>query len=222
MMPEKAVKLDVLIATLKEHTQSMTPPLVDTIIAEFGHDPFLILISCLLSLRAKDSTTVHVCRELFARVRTPQQLVAMDRTELEKIIFKTGFYKTKAHVLQHVSQVLLERFKGQVPRSYDDLASITGIGPKTANLVLGLGFGVPAICVDTHVHRISNRLGIIKTKTVEESEAQLKRVLPENYWTLWNHLLVIWGQNVCVPVSPKCSGCAIREMCPRVGVGKSR
>ena len=222
MMPKKAVKLDVLITTLKEHTQRMTPPLIDLVVADFGHDPFLILIACLLSLRAKDNTTVHVCRELFRRVRTPQQLLEMDRAELEKIIFKTGFYKNKAHVLQSVSQVLLEHFEGRVPDTYDKLISITGIGPKTANLVLGMGFGVPAVCVDTHVHRISNRLGMITTKTVEESEAQLKRVLPQKYWTLWNNLLVVWGQNVCAPVSPKCSECAVREMCPRVGVGKNR
>ncbi|MCB9493541.1 MAG: endonuclease III [Epsilonproteobacteria bacterium] len=197
-------------------------PLIDIVIDEFGHEPYLILIACLLSLRAKDSTTVHVCRELFARVKTPQQLLKLPVSELERIIFKTGFYKNKAKVLRGVSNVLLEQYGGKVPDKYDELISIDGVGPKTANLVLGMAFGKPAICVDTHVHRISNRLGLIKTKTVEQTEQQLKKVLPQKYWTVWNHLLVMWGQNVCVPISPKCSECVLKPHCKRIGVIKSR
>ncbi len=214
--------IDKLICTLKKSTALFTPPLIDIIVAECGHDPFLILIACLLSLRAKDTTTIHVCRVLFGTIRTPAQLCAMDRHELEVIVFKTGFYKNKAEVLQSVSAELLARFAGKVPDTYDELISIKGIGPKTANLVLGSGFNKPAICVDTHVHRISNRLGLIKTATVEETERALKAVLPQKHWITWNNVLVMWGQNICVPISPKCSQCPIADQCKRVGVGKHR
>ncbi len=213
---------DKLIYALKKNSTHFTPPLIDLIVAECGHDPFLILIACLLSLRAKDTTTIHVCRALFNRVRTPAQLLSMDRQELETIIFKTGFYKNKAEVLQYVSAVLIERFEGRVPGTYEELISIKGVGPKTANLVLGAGFGVPSICVDTHVHRISNRLGIISTATVEETEQSLKKILPKKDWIIWNNLLVIWGQNICAPLSPKCSQCAIADQCKRIRVTKSR
>lgn len=213
---------DKLICTLKKSIAHFTPPLIDQIVEECGHDPFLILIACLLSLRAKDTTTIHVCRVLFNRVRTPGDLVAMDRQELESIIFRTGFYKNKAEVLQGVSAALLERFGGTVPGTYEELISIKGVGPKTANLVLGAGFNVPAICVDTHVHRISNRLGLIKTASVEETEQALKKVLPKKDWIVWNNVLVVWGQNICAPLSPKCSQCSIADQCKRVGVTKSR
>ncbi|MBM3893397.1 endonuclease III [Candidatus Dependentiae bacterium] len=213
---------DKLIYTLKKNITYFTPPLIDLIVTECGHDPFLILIACLLSLRAKDTATIHVCRVLFNRVRTPAELLSMDRQELESIIFKTGFYKNKAEVLQHVSAVLLQRFQGKVPGTYKELISIKGVGPKTANLVLGAGFNVPAICVDTHVHRISNRLGLIKTATVEETEQVLKKILPPKDWIVWNNILVVWGQNICVPISPKCSQCAVVGQCKRIGVHKSR
>lgn len=214
--------IDDIIRTLQSKTTEFQQPLVDQIIAEYGHDPFLILISCLLSLRAKDITTIHVCRVLFARAQTPERLLAIDRQELEKIVYRTGFYRNKAKIIQEVSQVLLERFNGKVPNNYQELIRIKGVGNKTANLVLGLAFGKPAICVDTHVHRISNRLGIIKTKKVEQTEKELQKTLSKKYWTIWNHLLVIWGQNICVPISPKCSKCAISNWCKKVGVTKSR
>ena len=214
--------LEKIILLLREQIKLFTPTLVDQIITEFGHDPYLILISCLLSLRAKDSTTIHVCRELFTRVKTPQQMVDLSLCELEKIIFKTGFYRNKAMVLKHVSQVLVATYAGTVPSSMEQLLKIKGIGSKTANLVLGMAFKIPSICVDTHVHRISNRFGLISTKSVDETEKNLKMVIPRNLWIEWNKLLVIWGQNICHPVSPKCSVCVIRPYCKRVGVLKSR
>lgn len=217
-----AEKIDYIVRTLKKETKKFTPPLIDQIVEEFGHDPYLILISCLLSLRARDVSTIHVCRDLFKQARTPQQILALARPALEKIIFKTGFYKTKARVLHDVSKTLLEKFKGKVPNTYEDLMSIKGVGGKTTNLVLGAAFGKPAICVDTHVHRISNRLGLIKTKTVEETEESLKKVLAKKYWNEWNNLLVVWGQNICAPISPKCSQCAINSVCKKVGVTKHR
>ena len=197
-------------------------PLINCIIDEFGKSPYLILIGCLLSLRARDATTIHVCRELFSRVKTPQELLALPLSELKRIIFKTGFYQNKAQVLREVSHVILERFNGKVPATYDQLISIKGIGPKTANLVLGMAFDVPSICVDTHVHRISNRLGLITTETVEQTEQELKKILPKKDWVVWNKLLVIWGQNICTPLSPKCSQCAISHLCKKVGVTKQR
>jgi len=200
----------------------MVQPMVFTISDEFGKNPFLILISCLLSLRAKDTTTLPICRILFKKAQTPQKILAIPLPELEKIIYKTGFYKRKAKQLHFVSKELLTRFGGNVPSTEQELRSIKGVGLKTANLVLAEAYDIPAICVDTHVHKISNRLGIVKTKTPEETEKALKQVLPKKYWREWNRLLVMWGQNICVPVSPFCSKCAIYDYCDRVGVTKSR
>lgn len=149
-------------------------------------------------------------------------MLALPTTKIEKLIYPTGFYHRKAELLHTVSKDLLERFDGNVPANLDDLLSIKGIGRKTANLVLGVAFDIPAICVDTHVHRVSNRLGLVKTKTTDQTETELKKILPEKYWVEYNHLLVVWGQNICVPISPFCSKCAIADLCPRVGVTQHR
>ncbi len=211
-----------LITLLRRTTKKFTRPLSDMIVEEFGKDPYLILISCLLSLRARDTTTIQVCRDLFAHAKTPKEIIELPLKNLEKIIFPIGFYKHKAKTLKYVTRVLLERFKGKVPRTEEELLSIKGVGQKTANLVLGVAFGIPAICVDVHVHRISNRLGLIKTKNVEETEQALQKIIPKHYWIEWNRLIVMWGQNVCVPLSPFCSTCAIRSFCSRIGVTRSR
>jgi endonuclease-3 len=211
-----------IIRILAKKTVAYVQPLINSIIDEYGKNPYLILIGCLLSLRAKDISTIHVCRDLFSRVKTPQELLALPEDDLRKIIFKTGFYQNKARVLREVSRTIIEAFDGRVPDTYEQLISIKGVGPKTANLVLGMAFDVPSICVDTHVHRISNRLGLIKTKTVEQTEVELKRLLDKKDWITWNKLLVIWGQNICAPISPKCSQCAISHVCKKVGVIKSR
>lgn len=211
-----------VIAVLRRVTAGYPEPASVQITQEFGRDPFLILVSCLLSLRAKDTMSVPVSRALFQRVRTPQGLVAMPRIELEQIIHSIGFYHNKAKTLQEVSQELIDRFGGQVPRTEVELLSLKGVGRKTANLVLGEAFGVPAICVDIHVHRISNRLGLVKTKTPEQTEEVLKHVIPQQYWIEVNRLLVMWGQQICVPVAPRCSRCALEPLCPRFGVKKSR
>lgn len=215
--------IDTLLAMLRKHTQRYQVPLTDQIMQEFGNDPFLILIACLLSLRAKDIVTIHVCRDLFSVVKTPQALLDLELHFLEKIVYRSGYYKVKAAVLRHVSQELITRFNGMVPAEYEQLISIKGIGPKTANLVLGLAFKKPSICVDTHVHRISNRLGLLTTNSVIKTEEELKKILPQASWIEYNTLLVVWGQNVCVPVSPKCSECPLRLLgCKRIGVKKSR
>ncbi len=211
-----------IIQLLRANTKNFVPTLSDHVIVEFGNDPFLILISCLLSLRAKDSMTILVVRDLFARVRTPEALCAFDLQALEQIVKPIGFYKNKARTIKHVACIILHDFGGVVPQTYDQLISIKGVGPKTANLVLGVAFGKPAICVDIHVHRICNRLGLIITKTPEQTEVALQEILDRKYWIEWNTLIVKWGQNVCAPVSPRCSTCAITHLCKRVGVRKWR
>lgn len=211
-----------IIKILRQATQGMEKTASARIIERYGRDPFLILISCLLSLRTRDTVTYPASCALFEVAATPQEIVSLPLARLESLIHTVGFYKNKARTLKNVSKTLIERFGGHVPRTMEELVSITGIGPKTANLVLSDAFGIPAICVDTHVHRISNRLGLVKTKTPEETQKALEKLLPKRYWSEFGPLLVRWGQNICVPISPKCSQCAIAPLCPRVGVTNSR
>ncbi len=206
-------RLDSIISLLEKETKKYTPPLINLLIEKYGKDPFLILIATLLSLRSRDLVTWIVVQELFEAVKTAEELVAMPRVQLEKIIFKTGFYRQKAATLQHVSAQIIERFQGQVPADKALLSSITGIGPKTANLVMGTAFDIPAVCVDVHVHRISNRLGLIETKTVEETEEALEQLISKKFWIDWNTWLVVWGQNICLPRRPRCGICPLRSLC---------
>jgi endonuclease III len=187
---------DTFIAHLTTIAASLPAPLVETMIIEYGHNPFIILISCLLSLRARDVVTVHVCRELFNQIQTPAEFVAIEQEDLEKIIYRSGFYRAKARTLKEVSATLLQQHNGQVPSTEAELLALPGVGQKTANLVLGLAFNVPAICVDTHVHRISNMWGVVNTKTPNDTEKALKKVVPQKHWIAWNMLLVVIGQNM--------------------------
>lgn len=212
-MKSLSVKLETIIARLCVETKNFTPPLVDQIISEYGKKPFLILISCLLSLRAKDTTTIHVCQDLFKIAQTPKKLLAIPILKLEKILFKVGFYRNKAQVLRHVSKVILKKYDNTVPSTFEELLKLKGIGRKTANLVIGLAFRKPSICADIHVHRISNRLGLVTTKTPDETEFALQKILPKKYWIKWNKLLVTWGQNVCTSRNPKCTECALKNVC---------
>jgi endonuclease III len=200
----KKEKTQKIVSLLRKSTKKFDPTLMEKIISEYGKNPYLILVSCLLSLRAKDSTTINVCHDLFKIAKTPEDLRKIPLQKLEHIIFKTGLYKSKAKTLLSIKTV---------PRSIDGLLKIKGIGRKTANLTVGLAFGIPAICVDTHVHRISNRLGLVKTKNTLETEIALQKVLPKEFWILWNKLLVLWGQNICKPRRLKCSACVLRELC---------
>ena len=188
------------------------------VVAERSKDPYQILISCLLSLRTKDHVTHQASRRLFQLATTPQQMVQLSREVIRKAIYPVGFYKTKAKTVQTVSQDILDRFGGKVPGSLEELLSFKGVGRKTANLVVTLGFHKPGICVDTHVHRISNRLGLVRTKTPEKTEEELRKILPHQYWIEWNDLLVPFGQNLCKPISPLCSQCPIERYCPRIGI----
>jgi len=187
-----------------------------------NQDPFKILISCLLSLRTKDENTERVVEKLFKFVKGPQDIVKMPTKKLEKIIYSSGFYKRKAKILKHVSKVILEKYRGKVPSSKEDLLSIKGIGPKTANIVLAFAYGKNVLPIDTHCHRIANRLGWIKTKTPEQTEKALEKILPKKYWREFNAIFVLFGKTICKPTSPLCSKCPVRNYCERNGVKKSR
>ena len=186
------------------------------------HDPFRVLIACLLSLRTKDETTLPASNRLFALADTPPAMLRLTPRQIERAIFPVGFYRTKARVILGVCRDLLDRFGGQVPDEIDALLTLKGVGRKTANLVVTQGFNKPGICVDVHVHRISNRLGYVKTRNPEETEMALRRRLPSRYWIGYNDLLVAFGQNVCQPLSPKCTECPVSRGCPRLGVRHSR
>mgnify|MGYP003394125782 CR=1 FL=1 len=185
-------------------------------------NPFKILIACLLSLRARDANTEKVSNALFEVADTPEEIVKIPIDRLEKIIFSSGHYKKKARVLQHVSQELITRFSSKVPSDKEELLSIKGIGPKTANIVLAFAYGKEVLPIDTHCHRIPNRLGWVKTKNPEQTEKELEKILPRKYWPEFNALFVLFGQTICQPISPKCSQCPVRDCCPRIGVTKSR
>jgi len=196
-----------------------------TTLTEIQHatrSPFRLLVSCVISLRTKDEVTHAASARLFAVADTPAALAASDERTIADAIYPAGFYRTKARQLRGIAQRLVDRHDGRVPRTLDELLELPGVGRKTANLVLGLGFGVPAICVDTHVHRISNRLGLVSSATPHETEAQLMTVLPRDLWIDVNDLLVTFGQNRCHPVSPRCTGCVLDDLCPRTGVTTHR
>ncbi len=186
------------------------------------NDPYCVLISTLLSLRTKDDVTLKASVRLFDKADNPQAMLKLSAKEIEDLIFPTGFYRTKAQRILEVSQVLADKYRGKVPDTVEELLALPGVGIKTANLTLNLGFGIDAICVDCHVHQISNRMGWIKTKTPEESEKVLQTVMPRRYWIPLNELLVSYGQEVCTSVSPRCSLCPENGQCPKIGVVKSR
>jgi endonuclease-3 len=191
-------------------------------VAEQSRDPFQVLIACILSLRTQDTTTGPAAARLFALARTPADMLRVPVRRIQRAIYPVGFYRTKARVIHQISRELLDRFESRVPADLDALLSLPGVGRKTANLVVTMGFGKPGICVDTHVHRISNRLGWVRTKAPDETEMALRARLPRRYWIELNDLLVSFGQNVCGPLSPRCSTCPVRALCPRVGVTTSR
>jgi endonuclease-3 len=187
-----------------------------------GRDPFRILIGCLLSLRTRDETTGPAAARLFALADTPAAMLALTRRTIERTIYPVGFYRTKARVLHAVCRDLVERFDSRVPADLDALLTLPGVGRKTANLVVTFAFQLPGICVDTHVHRISNRLGFVRTATPEQTEWALRAKLPRRHWIALNDLLVAFGQNLCHPTSPRCSTCPVADLCLRVGVRRSR
>jgi endonuclease-3 len=193
------------------------------IVAEHAADrPFETLVSTILSLRTKDAVTEQASRRLLARAATPDAIAALPVAEIEKLIYPAGFYHTKARNLKETSRILLRDYEGKVPRKMEELLKLPGVGRKTANLVITVGYGGYGICVDTHVHRISNRWGYVKTKTPEETEFALRGQLPKKHWITYNDILVTFGQNLCVPISPWCGKCPVQEFCNRVGVTRHR
>lgn len=213
--------IDQVIRILKKEMRDLPDPSV-TLVGKKWKDPFLVLISCILSLRTKDETTLPASERLFRAAATPQDMLRLKLWEIEKLIYPVGFYRTKARVILGICRDVLEKFNARVPSDLDTLLTMKGVGRKTANLVLTEGFGLPGICVDTHVHRISNRIGYVRTKTPYDTEMMLREKLPPGHWINYNALLVTWGQNICKPISPLCSRCGIRGFCPRKGVSKSR
>jgi len=185
-------------------------------------DAFKILISCLLSLRAKDENTEKVSKKLFEVANTPEQISKIPIKKLEKIIFSSGHYHKKARTLKHVSQELIKKFNSKVPKTREELLSIKGIGPKTANIVLAFAYGEIVIPVDVHVHVTTNRFGWVKTKTAEKTEKELEKVLPKKYWKEINSILVQFGREICDTRSPKCSICPVEKHCPKIDVKNSR
>jgi len=192
------------------------------IVGQYSHDPFETLISCLLSLRTQDATTDAASARLFALARTPPAMLRLPRRTIERAIFPVGFYRTKARTILEVSRAIVEEHAGKVPNDLDRLLELKGVGRKTANLVITLAFRKYGICVDTHVHRISNRWGYVRTKTPHETEMRLRDRLPRRHWRVYNDLLVAFGQNLCHPTSPWCSRCPLDDVCARVGVTRSR
>jgi len=214
-------EIDDVIRILEEETARFFTPIV-TEVADTSSDPFKVLISCIISLRTKDEVTAQASRRLFALAGTPRQMTDLSEKQIQKAIYPAGFYITKSKTIKELCRLLIERYDANVPDDLDELLQLKGVGRKTANLVLTLGFGKPGICVDTHVHRISNRLGWIETTTPEKSEFALREFLPKKYWIRYNDLLVSYGQNICKPISPLCSRCRIARYCRRIGVIKSR
>jgi endonuclease-3 len=218
----QAHDIHAVIRAVKREIAGWPDPVVGVVAKESGRDPFLVLISCLLSLRTKDKTTGEASARLFALASTPATMRHLSLSTIESAIYPVGFYRTKAKHIQQICTQVLERYGGRVPDQIDELLTLPGVGRKTANLVVTVGYEKPGICVDIHVHRISNRWGYVKTKTPDETEQALRAKLPRKYWITFNDLLVPFGQNLCQPVSPFCSRCTIASYCDRVDVTKSR
>jgi len=217
----KQIDIELFIKALKKSYKKLNAPII-TFIANRGATPFEILVSTLLSLRTKDEITSEAASRILKVAKTPEEMLELNSETIEKLIYPVGFYPTKAKRLLQISRIIMDKYEGNVPDSIDELLTLPGVGRKTANLVMTEGFKVPAVCVDTHVHRISNRIGYVNTKTPEKTEFALRAKLPKKHWIKYNELLVAFGQALCRPVSPFCSKCPVSDMCPRIGVNRSR
>ena len=191
-------------------------------IALIDNSPYRILASTIISLRTRDNITWEVSNNLFEIAPTIDKLYSVDEETVANAIKKCGFYLRKANQLKRIADIVIEDWNGEIPPSEEKLMTLPGVGIKTASLVLNLSFSMDAICVDCHVHQISNRLGWVKTDKPEETEKELKKILPRRYWIIINELFVMWGQNVCTPISPKCSICPLVSTCPKIGEERTR
>ena len=211
---------EILSLIETEYNKNRKP--IVTKISEKQRNPFLILISTILSLRTKDEVTAEASYRLFKIASTPAEMLKLSNVQIEKLIFPVGFYHRKAEHIRQVCKILFDKYDGNVPDNLDDLLALPGVGRKTANLVIVLGYDKYGICVDTHVHRISNRWDYVETKTPEQTEFALREKLPKEYWKIYNDYLVSFGQHLCKPISPLCSTCPIENYCPKRGVEKHR
>jgi len=209
-----------VIRRVKQAVGLWKTPVVEQISRQ--QDSFRVLVSCILSLRTRDEVTEQASERLFALAETPKAMLKLKLGQIEKAIYPAAFFRNKAKTLLNLCRDLMQNHQGRVPDSIDELLKFKGVGRKTANLTVILGHGKPGICVDIHVHRISNRWGYVKTGSPDETEMVLRRKLPKKYWMEFNGLLVSFGQNICKPVSPLCSQCDVSDYCEKVGVGKHR
>ena len=205
---------------LREEIKKFNVPIVSEVAAD--RDPYKVLISCILSLRTKDEVTKKASLKLFEHADTAKKMINLEELEIQKLIYPVGFYKTKAKRIIEMSNMIIDEYNDKVPDTIDELLKLKGVGRKTANIVVTLGYAKPGVCVDTHVHRISNRWGYVKTKNPIQAEFSLREKLPQEHWIEYNDILVTYGQNVCAPISPKCSICPIEKYCPKIGVLKHR
>ena len=230
MKNEEYIKWDAINRALEKWRRGLQTddasgakePSVTTVAERYSHSPWAVLVSTILSLRTKDEVTLEASKRLLAKAPGPQELAALREDHVARLAYPAGFYRTKAANLKKIAVILLDQFKGEVPADMDALLALPGVGRKTANLVLIEAFDLPGICVDIHVHRISNRCGWLSSKTPDQTEMILRDILPKKYWKGLNALLVLYGQNLCRPVSPFCSRCVIKAHCGQVGVDKSR
>jgi endonuclease-3 len=207
-----------VIRVLKREVAKMNPAVVGVV----AETPFEVLISTLLSLRTQDATTDAASRRLFAKARTPEAMLRLPVRTIEKLIYPVSFFRVKAGRIREICRILIDKHGGEVPSDMESLLELPGVGRKTANLVVTVGYAKPGICVDIHVHRITNRWGYVKTKGPDETEQELREKLPRKYWIVLNDLLVPYGQNLCRPLSPWCSRCKLDRWCGKVGVGRTR
>ena len=229
--PLSLEEIDIILKRLSQAAKELKDPLV-TSISKTRKDPFQILIATILSLRTKDEMTFKASQQLFARADTPVKILAIPLEELEQLIFSVGFYRRKAITIHEICKRLIEEYNGKVPDTLNELLNLKGVGRKTANLVITKGFDKPGICVDVHVARITQRIGIVPIKGEKDNksifydadrvEMILRKMLPKKWWIPINDILVRWGQNICTPISPKCSQCVINDFCLKIGVQKYR
>lgn len=210
----------IITILIREYKRWKMPSVTHT--AKISRDPFKVLISTILSLRTKDETTDSASKRLFDMADNPRDMLKLSTEQIGNVIYPVGFYRNKARIIREICETLIENYNSRVPDEIDELLKLKGVGRKTANLVVTLGYGKPGVCVDTHVHRISNRWGYIETKTPFETEMVLREKLPRKYWIDYNSLLVGFGQTICRPISPRCTECPVEKYCEKVGVVKNR